>query len=308
VAQGLRIEFNAGTKSRHVCTPVHNVLLLVSQRLRQRQMRNMSMALMMAHGVPMLTMGDEYGHTKGGNNNTYCHDNQLNWLDWREVNEDSAGFLRFMRHLVALRRARPELQRATFVNANDVQWHGEQPDAPDWTPASRLVAYTVNDGAGGGLFVAFNTSHLPKVLCLPKWGDRVWQPLVDTGKVAPYDVLIPDEVSLGGWGASTCLYACANTLSCSAYQRSQACRQAFVWMSRLLMITRPQHPTPFLCTQTLPAEEVERVRAMNSQWTAERAYAILPWSAIILEAVPEHTSHIAAKIQAAAPPASISYN
>jgi isoamylase len=46
------------------------------QRLRQRQMRNISMALMLALGVPMLHMGDEYGHTKRGNNNTYCHDTQ----------------------------------------------------------------------------------------------------------------------------------------------------------------------------------------------------------------------------------------
>lgn len=42
-------------------------------------MRNMSMALLMAHGVPMITMGDEYGHSKAGNNNTYCHDSPLNW-------------------------------------------------------------------------------------------------------------------------------------------------------------------------------------------------------------------------------------
>jgi isoamylase len=48
--------------------------MLCVQRLRQRQMRNVTMALLLAHGVPMLHMGDEYGHTKNGNNNTYCHD------------------------------------------------------------------------------------------------------------------------------------------------------------------------------------------------------------------------------------------
>lgn len=47
-----------------------------TQRLRQRQIRNVSMALLLAHGVPMLHMGDEYGHTKHGNNNTYCHDSE----------------------------------------------------------------------------------------------------------------------------------------------------------------------------------------------------------------------------------------
>lgn len=57
------------------------------------------------------------------------------------------------------------------------------PNTPDWTDTSRLVAFTLHDGKGGGLYVAFNTSHLPKLLQLPKWGGRVWQPLVDTSKV-----------------------------------------------------------------------------------------------------------------------------
>ena len=48
-------------------------------------MRNFSVALLMAHGVPMIHMGDEYGHSKLGNNNTYCHDSPLNWLNWLQV-------------------------------------------------------------------------------------------------------------------------------------------------------------------------------------------------------------------------------
>jgi pullulanase/glycogen debranching enzyme len=50
------------------------------QQLRQRQLRNFVVALMVSQGVPMITMGDEYGHTKGGNNNTYCHDNPVSFL------------------------------------------------------------------------------------------------------------------------------------------------------------------------------------------------------------------------------------
>lgn len=48
-------------------------------------MRNMVSALLLSHGVPMLQMGDEYGHSKSGNNNTYCHDDHLNWVDWQQV-------------------------------------------------------------------------------------------------------------------------------------------------------------------------------------------------------------------------------
>ena len=51
---------------------------------------------------------------------------------------------------------------STFVNDGVVQWHGEAPLEPDWSESSRLVAYTLSDGRGGGLYVAFNTSHKPK--------------------------------------------------------------------------------------------------------------------------------------------------
>ena len=59
--------------------------------LRDRQMRNFMVALFVAQGVPMLYMGDEYGHTKCGNNNTYCHDNWMNWMNWDEANDPLAG-------------------------------------------------------------------------------------------------------------------------------------------------------------------------------------------------------------------------
>lgn len=71
--------------------------------LRQRQMRNFACALMLAQGVPMLLMGDEYGHTKGGNNNTYCHDTELNWFDWDHMTRNSQGYGRFWKSLIKFR-------------------------------------------------------------------------------------------------------------------------------------------------------------------------------------------------------------
>jgi isoamylase len=156
-------------------------------------MRNMAAALLVSHGVPMLCMGDEYGHTKRGNNNTYCHDSPLNWMDWSQAEKDEQGLVRFVRGLIQLRKMHPELQRTQFVNDRDIQWHGVNPNEPDWSETSRLVAYSLEDYRGGGLFVAFNSAHLPKMLSLPKRAGRVWQQIVDTSKVAPYDILIPDE-------------------------------------------------------------------------------------------------------------------
>jgi hypothetical protein len=74
--------------------------------------------------------------SKGGNNNTYCHDTELNWLDWNAARSDDTGLSRFMRHMVALRRARPELRRDTFVQVR----------AP-----ARLGAGAVGVENGGGL-------------------------------------------------------------------------------------------------------------------------------------------------------------
>ena len=84
-----------------VCCPLP--VPLFAQRLRQRQMRNFATAVLLAQGVPMLTMGDEYGLSKRGNNNTYCHDGPLNWFDWGMASNDPSGLLRFVKGLIKLR-------------------------------------------------------------------------------------------------------------------------------------------------------------------------------------------------------------
>jgi isoamylase len=173
--------------------------------LRRRQVRNFALALLLSHGIPMLQMGDEMGHTKRGNNNTYCHDSELNYLDWSAAESDDQGFARFVRRLVHFRRARRELRRSHFVGGDrDVQWHGEKPFEPDWSDGSRLVAYTLSPqpeglyenrrpGGEGGLYVAFNTAHTPRVLELPRWEGREWVPVFDSARVAPYDCLVADD-------------------------------------------------------------------------------------------------------------------
>jgi isoamylase len=173
--------------------------------LRRRQMRNFALALLLSHGVPMLQMGDEIGHSKNGNNNTYCHDSDLNYLNWSQAEKDDHGFARFVRRLVHFRRSRPELRRSGFVGGErDVQWHGEKPHEPDWSDGSRLVAYTLSPqphglhshnhpASEGGLYVAFNTAHYPRMLQLPRWEGREWVPVFDSARLAPYDCLIADE-------------------------------------------------------------------------------------------------------------------
>lgn len=162
--------------------------------LRQRQQRNLISALMLAHGVPMLVSGDEYGHSKSGNNNTYCHDSKMNYFDWDSAASDSDGLIRFTRHMIGLRKSRPELRRTEYVTDQDIEWHGTMPHEPDWTETSRFVAFSLRgEEAGRDLYVAFNTSHLPQLVDLPCIDGFEWQVLVDTSKEAPFDILAVDD-------------------------------------------------------------------------------------------------------------------
>ena len=118
--------------------------------LRARQQRNFLATLLLSQGVPMLTYGDELGHTRQGNNNAYCQDNELNWLDW---NLTPAGreLLEFTSFLTRLRREHSVFRRRTFFrgramrdpNLKDVGWFrpdGREMTEEDWrNPYARCL-------------------------------------------------------------------------------------------------------------------------------------------------------------------------
>ncbi|XP_057417188.1 isoamylase 1, chloroplastic [Lotus japonicus] len=162
------------------------------KKLRKRQMRNFFLSLMVSQGVPMIYMGDEYGHTKGGNNNTYCHDNYLNYFQWDIKEESSSDFFRFCCLMTKFRYECESLGLDDFPTSDRLQWHGHFPGKPDWSETSRFVAFTMVDSVKREIYIAFNTSHLPVTITLPERPGYRWEPLVDTGKSAPYDFLTPD--------------------------------------------------------------------------------------------------------------------
>ena len=99
------------------------------RRRRRQHRRNLMTSLLLSHGVPMLSGGDELGRTQGGNNNAYCQDNAISWTRW-DADEDDAAFLAFVARLIALRRAQPVLRRRRFflgrsirgARVKDVAW------------------------------------------------------------------------------------------------------------------------------------------------------------------------------------------
>jgi glycogen operon protein len=104
-------------------------------RMRERIKRTMLATLAFSQGVPMISHGDELGRTQSGNNNAYCHDGPLTWIDWR-LSKESQEVLEFTRKVFALRAANPLLRRRTFFHAGkDLTWlrpDGLEMTDPDW--------------------------------------------------------------------------------------------------------------------------------------------------------------------------------
>src|SRR6266446_2713614 len=90
--------------------------------LRERQKRNMLATLILSRGTPMMLAGDEFGHTQRGNNNAYCQDNDISWLEWPEIGDEGRALTAFVRKLTFLRRAFPILRRGRLLTA---QWNEE---------------------------------------------------------------------------------------------------------------------------------------------------------------------------------------
>jgi isoamylase/glycogen operon protein len=144
--------------------------------LREKQMRNFFLALFLSQGVPMLLMGDEYGHSRRGNNNPYVQDNEVNWFLWNLLEKNEKIFS-FVSSLVAFRKKHPSFRRASFLTKSDVDWHGAAPLHPDWSDHSRLVAFTLKGTPS--FYIAFNADFRSSKIDLPKsnrWREIVFSP------------------------------------------------------------------------------------------------------------------------------------
>jgi len=169
--------------------------------LRERQVRNMLATLLLSQGVPMLLAGDEFGRTQQGNNNAYCQDNEISWLDW-SLAERRKWLIAFVRQLLTLRKQAAGLRRDTFLKGarqadrehKDVSWRhpsGRELDAGDWHDENAraigvLIGHAFSDPYGtpnGHLLFLCNAGDAPVEFKLPepKTG-AVWQTVFDTAR------------------------------------------------------------------------------------------------------------------------------
>ena len=165
--------------------------------LRARQIRNMLATLLLSQGVPMLLGGDEFARTQCGNNNAYCQDNEVSWVDWT-LAESHRDLVDFVRQLCEVRRSRLWLRRDTFLKgssragaAKDVSWlhpSGREMQSTDWNDAAqrcigvRLGAAPVRETSRDSLLIVFNAGDAAVDFALPVPSPAMqWLLVFDTG-------------------------------------------------------------------------------------------------------------------------------
>ncbi len=168
--------------------------------LRSRQMRNFAAILLLSQGVPMISMGDELARTQFGNNNAYCQDNRISWLDWGQL-EPSAGLHRFWKNLLRYRMEFPILRgrRAHGHEGEnkvpDYVWHGVKALQPDWSHDSHCLALQLRGEAWKDEFyLAFNMHWEAHVFEIPSARlDMPWRRVLDTSLPSPKDISEPGK-------------------------------------------------------------------------------------------------------------------
>jgi isoamylase len=176
-------------------------------QLRERQKRNMLATLLFSQGTPMVLGGDEFGRTQKGNNNAYCQDNEISWVNWQH-GDDGEALSRFVGQSIALRRRYPVLRQSRFLTA---QWNAQlgvkdstwlTPAATEMTsenwqdPEARCLGLLLDGraqtsgikkrGSESTLLLILNAHYDVVDFKLPKvTGGRDWERLIDTN--------LPDE-------------------------------------------------------------------------------------------------------------------
>ena len=168
--------------------------------LRRRQMKNAATLLFLSRGVPMLLMGDEVGRTQGGNNNSYCHDNAMSWMDWKCVERETELF-RFFSKLLAFRHAHPVLCGSRFFEHRDyvgsgkpdISFHGTRIGQPDWGSVSTCLACLLcgkhATPQDDDIYVAINMHWDALTFQVPPASDgKSWKVAINTSMPSPEDI------------------------------------------------------------------------------------------------------------------------
>jgi glycogen operon protein len=169
-------------------------------RVRLRMQKNYLATLFLSLGVPMMLSGDEFGRTQRGNNNAYCQDNDLSWLNWNLV-EANQELHRFCREMIAFRKKHAVFMTTSFFEGQkessspkeaDLLWFDERGHEVDWQSSDTVLACRIRDEGMADLYLMFNNAKMPKAFQLPcgEWSIRI-----DTARRSPNDIVAEGEIA-----------------------------------------------------------------------------------------------------------------
>jgi isoamylase len=163
--------------------------------VRERQKRNLLTTLLLSQGVPMISHGDELGRTQHGNNNAYCQDSELSWVDWTDTAQ-SGALKEFVRRLTTLRRDHPVFRRRRFLSGDNAVWYtidGDQMIDADWdTGYAKAITIFLNGEAitepdrrgepvhDDSFLLLINASDHDLTFTLPEPHQGMWTCVLDT--------------------------------------------------------------------------------------------------------------------------------
>lgn len=135
--------------------------------LRQKQIKNALTILMLSQGIPMILSGDEMGNTQFGNNNAYCQDNEISWLNWNNL-EKNQNIFDFAQNIINFRDNHPVLRNRYHLahedyegsGIPDISWHGQEPWNPDFSHSSRKIAFMLCGKHAKSGFTEDNTIYV----------------------------------------------------------------------------------------------------------------------------------------------------
>lgn len=148
--------------------------------LREKQLKNAFTFLLLSQGTPLFFMGDEFGNSQKGNNNPYCQDNEVTWLNWKDLNRNRALY-EYVKELIAFRKAHgvfhlpKECMLMDYKSCGypDLSYHGKEAWKPAWEHYSRHIGFMLcgeyaQEGRGTYFYVAVNMHWEPQEFALPK--------------------------------------------------------------------------------------------------------------------------------------------
>lgn len=166
------------------------------EHLRNRQIKNFATILMLSRGVPMFVMGDEMRRTQNGNNNAYCQDNEISWMDWSLLERKKETY-HFFRKIIEFRKTHPILHLPRFFSGDvnrrglkDISWHGTRLNSPGWSDAdARALAFTLGGFDGDpDMHVMMNMYWDNLEFDIPVIPGTKWYKKIDTSEQSPCDV------------------------------------------------------------------------------------------------------------------------